>query len=315
MFNMIKLVRNEQMKIDSQLSNMIMMIALVLIVIIMGTVMFFMQDEDASNDWQAKVEMQNVQLVHQLENETLSEAVAKQYRQNLAINEYRLEHDIAPAASENMWSFVKTSATLTILVSLFTIVVAAGIVAGEFTWGTIKLLLIRPVTRSGILLSKYIAVLFYGLRMLVLLFLTSMVVGAILFGIADISIPYLSYANGEIVEKSMFSYVMTTYLLNCIDLLMMVTFAFMISTVFRSSSLSIGLALFLMFTGQQFVQLLSKYEWVKYILFANTNLTQYFEGTPIVEGMTLYFSIVTLFIYFLVFNLLSWYVFNKRDVI
>lgn len=244
MFSMIKLVRNEQMKIYSQFSNLVMIAVLIIIVIIMGAVLFFMQDVD------------------------------------------------------DMWSFVKTSATLTTLISMFTIVVAAGIVAGEFTWGTIKLLLIRPVTRSGILLSKYIAVLLYGLTLLVILFLSSMVVGAIFFGIGDLSTPYL----------------MKTYLLNSIDLLMMVTFAFMISTIFRSSSLAIGLALFLMFTGQQFVLLLSDYQWVKYILFANTNLTQYFEGTPIVEGMTLSFSVFVLIIYFLLFNLLSGYVFNKRDI-
>jgi len=273
MFSMIKLVRNEQMKIYSQLSSTIMIVGLILVVIIMGAVMFFMQDTESTTDWRTTLENQNIQLNHQLDNEPILDVVAKQYRQDMAINEYRLEHDIAPPVSENMFSFVKTSATLTVLVSLFTIVISAGIVAGEFTWGTIKLLLIRPITRSGILLSKYIAVLLYGLTLLVILFLTSMVVGAVFFGLQDISVPYLTYINGDIYEKSMFGHLISTYLLNCIDLLMMVTFAFMISTVFRSSSLAIGLALFLMFTGQQFVQLLSKYEWVKYILPTHTCLT------------------------------------------
>ncbi|MFD2875395.1 ABC transporter permease [Paenibacillus rhizoplanae] len=40
---------------------------------------------------------------------------------------------------------------------------AADSVAGEFTWGTIKLLLIRPWSRSKILLSKYISLVIFSL--------------------------------------------------------------------------------------------------------------------------------------------------------
>ncbi|MBE3554796.1 MAG: ABC transporter permease, partial [Thermicanus sp.] len=66
--------------------------------------------------------------------------------------------------------------------------------------------------------------------------------------------------------------------------------------------------------GSTIVAALSRYGWVKYILFANTDLRQYFDGTPLVEGMTLSFSITVLLAYFLIFNLLSWILFMKRDV-
>ncbi|MEW8987770.1 MAG: ABC transporter permease, partial [Bacillus sp. (in: firmicutes)] len=57
-----------------------------------------------------------------------------------------------------------------------------------------------------------------------------------------------------------------------------------------------------------------KYEWAKYILFANTNLMQYFEGRPMIEGMSLSFSVVMLFLYFCLFIGLAYYVFKKRDI-
>jgi ABC-2 type transport system permease protein len=57
-----------------------------------------------------------------------------------------------------------------------------------------------------------------------------------------------------------------------------------------------------------------KFSWAKYILFANTDLIQYFEGTPMVEGMTLPFSIFMLLLYFALFQLLAFFVFQKRDV-
>jgi ABC-2 type transport system permease protein len=70
-----------------------------------------------------------------------------------------------------------------------------------------------------------------------------------------------------------------------------------------------------MFTGGQFTALLSmKFAWAKYILFANTNLMQYIEGTPLLEGMTMSFSIIMLIIYFVIFQFLAFYVFKKRDV-
>lgn len=47
--------------------------------------------------------------------------------------------------------------------TIFTALVAADSVAGEFTWGTIKLLLIRPWSRSKILLSKYISMVLFSL--------------------------------------------------------------------------------------------------------------------------------------------------------
>jgi ABC-2 type transport system permease protein len=60
--------------------------------------------------------------------------------------------------------------------------------------------------------------------------------------------------------------------------------------------------------------LISRYSWSKYYLFTNTDLSQYLTDSPIVKGMTLQFSIIVLIVYFIVFNLLSWSIFQKRDV-
>ncbi len=141
-----------------------------------------------------------------------------------------------------------------------------------------------------------------------------MLVSGLLFGFTTISQPHLVVENGLVVEKNMVAHILFLYLLRSVDLLMMVTFAFMISTVFRSSSLAIGLALFLMFTGTQVVMIFSQYVWVKYVLFANTYLAQHIEGTQLVEGMTMRFSLIVLAVYFLIFNFFSWVGFKKRDV-
>ena len=213
-----------------------------------------------------------------------------------------------------VWGFVTEFSALIALVSLFVIIIAAGIVAGEFNTGTIKLLLIRPIKRWKVLLSKYIAVLLFAFVALILLFVASFVVGGILFSFKGFNQPYLRFTAGNVTEINMLWHIFITYAYACVNLLMMVTFAFMISAVFRNNTLAVGISLFLMFTGTMLVGLLSKYSWVKYVLFANVNLTVYTDGTPIVKGMTMTFSLMVLAAYFIIFNVISWLVFSKRDV-
>src|SRR5690625_5957268 len=87
---------------------------------------------------------------------------------------------------------------------------------------------------------------------------------------------------------SVFKEMISSYGYGLVNLVMMATFAFMISTVFRNSSLAIGTAIFLMMAGSTIVGMFSERSWAKYILFANTDLQQYAPGyTPWIEGMTL----------------------------
>ncbi|KAA0544964.1 hypothetical protein FZW96_19270 [Bacillus sp. BGMRC 2118] len=64
------------------------------------------------------------------------------------------------------------------------------------------------------------------------------------------------------------------------------------------------------------IALLEHYEIekAKYILFANTNLQQYFDGNPTFDSMTLPFSILIIFVHLLVFIGITFTVFNKRDI-
>jgi ABC-2 type transport system permease protein len=311
---MINLVRNENMKLYSRISTWIMAVLLIVMVIGMGALTRFMIKDPAGGNWKESLKKQNESLRSTISKMADIKSTKDQYMKMIAINEYSIEHNIPPESSNTLWGFVASAAGAISFISLFTIIIGAGTVASEFTEGTIKLLLIRPSKRWKILLSKYISTLIATLFMLVLLFAVSFIVGSIFFGFGGLSQPHLSYMGGEVKEVSMIGYVFSQYGYNCVALIMMATFAFMISTVFRNSSLAIGLSIFLMFTGNTIVQFLSRYSWVKYILFANTNLAMYSDGIPIVEGMTLGFSIIVLIVYFIAFCVISWAGFTKRDV-
>jgi ABC-2 type transport system permease protein len=318
---MFNLIQNENMKIFRQLSTYIMLGLLIVIVIASGFLSKNSAQRASTNtDWKTQLTQQNTDMQKTLtlvkQNPGVgSEQSSAGIEKGIKINNYRIEHNLPPQQGKIVWGFVTDlAAGMISLVSLFSIIIAAGIVAREFNSGTIKLLLIRPLKRWKVLLSKYLAVLLFSLDALILLFIASFIVGGIFYGLSGVGQPYLGFANGNVTEINMLWHIFTTYAYACVNLLMMVTFAFMISTVFRSNSLAVGISLFIMYTGNILVALLSKYSWVKYILFANTNLTVYTDGIPVVKGMTMTFSLLVLAAYFIIFNVISWVVFIKRDV-
>lgn len=311
---MINLIRNENMKLYGRVGTWVMIGLLSLAIIAAGIIIKTISKTTADTNWKQTLRAQNESLKTTMSQMADIGTTKGEYTKIIKVNEYRIKHDIPPTEDKSLWGFTDGAATLVSLISLFTIIIGAGMVSSEFSEGTVKLLLIRPSRRWKILLSKYISTLMTSLLMLLILFTLSFIVGGLLFGFNGVSDPYLSYSSGTVKEVSMVGHIFGVYGYNCVDLIMMGTFAFMISTVFRNGAMAIGLSIFLMFTGTTLVQLLSRYNWVKYILFANTNLRMYTDGVPPVKGMTLEFSIVVLISYFLIFNIISWLGFSKRDV-
>jgi ABC-2 type transport system permease protein len=314
---MVNLVINEWVK-NFRKAGTYVMIGLILVMIIgIGAYQKYEEIKNESSstiEWQQELQQQ-VEADKTLLKENDNANIESITERRLAINEYRLENDLSPSPETNIWSFVSDANAAVTLAGLFTIIIAAGIVSSEFSGGTIKLLLVRPIKRSKILLSKYITVVLYGIFYLAIIYVFSCLLGAILFGFPSSDIPHLAYTDGQVVERNMAVHLIGEYLLNSIDLLMVATMAFMISAVFRNSSLALGISLFLLFMGGTVTILLaSKFEWAKYILFANTDLTMYTDGTPFIDSMTLGFSITILIVYFILFHLLAFGVFKKRDV-
>src|SRR5690606_35087151 len=229
-------------------------------------------------------------------------------------NNYHLANNIKPQPYDG-WEYVLENSFLTSVISLFTIIVAAGIISNEFKWGTIKLLLIRPISRTKILLSKYVSVLIFAFTLLVFLLASSWLVGAVLFGLNGLNPMVVQDMMPGFVQNDVLGEIVKSYGFSLVTLVMMATFAFMISAIFRSSGMAIGLAIFLMMAGNAIVAFLAQYEWSKYILFANTNLKQYTNGMePMIPGMSMTFSIIVLLVYFVIFMAAAWTAFTKRDV-
>jgi ABC-2 type transport system permease protein len=313
------LIINEWVKIFRRPGTYVMIAIVVLFILAFAGINKYEEltsELNISSNWKQELETQIDNDKQALSEMGKTNANLKMfYERQIAIKEYQLEQEMAPQQESHVWSFVSDAQAAVSFAGLFTIIIAAGIVASEFSWGTVKLLLIRPISRSKILLSKYLTVCLFGLTLLVIIYTLSALVGLLLFGQPSSEVPHLAYVNGEVVERNIALHLLGQYFLGSIDILMIATMAFMISAVFRNSSLAIGISLFLFFTGGTATMLLAgRFEWTKYILFANTNLSVYFDGVPPIEGMTLTFSVMILLIYFAVFHLFAFSVFRKRDV-
>ncbi|ANU09636.1 ABC-type transport system permease protein [Planococcus antarcticus DSM 14505] len=315
MSNFMNLIWNEQIKLYAKKSTWIMFAVLAVIALGGGLLTKFMDTEsnfkEYGENWQAEVQEENVQLAAEMEEDEFLE-----FSNPIIIeeNNYYLENNIKPQPYDG-WEYVLENSFLSSLISLFTIIVAAGIISNEFKWGTIKLLLIRPISRTKILFAKYASVLIFALSLLLFLLVASWITGALLFGLNGLNPSIVQQQAGGFAQNGALGEIVQAYGLSLVTLVMMATFAFMISAIFRSSGMAIGLAIFLMMAGNAIVAFLAQYEWSKYILFANTNLEQYMGGgEPMIEGMTLTFSLVVLLVYFALFLGAAWTAFTKRDI-
>lgn len=207
---------------------------------------------------------------------------------------------------ENFIGFLSLSTTLLGVLPFFVIPIAGASVASEFELGTIKFLLIRPARRTKILLSKYVTVLLFCVYFLLYYLVLSIILGSLLFGF-----------NGIADSLSMLRGISIDYTVCLIEMVMMTSFAFMISAVFRSSSLAGGLTIIVILAAKSLVGLLAHYNvwWGKFLLFSNTDFSQYMNGNePLFEGTGIFFSIFILCAHLVSFIGFAWFVFIKRDV-
>lgn len=252
----------------------------------------------------------------------------KEYEEAEKIGLYRLENNISTDASEtpslfetsessqvNFWTVFFQSASLVSVIGLLIIIIAGSCVSNEFSQGTIKFLLINPIKRWKILMSKYFTVITFGYLMILLLFAVMIPAAGIFVGFDGISASYLYISDGAVKEMSPFLHAAILYLLNSVNVVVMATMAFALSSLFKSSALAIGTGVFCMFAGSTIIQILAllKQDWARYLIFANTNLADIYNGNSLFPQHSIIFALVVIAVHMFIFILTAWDGFTKRE--
>ncbi|MEO4054717.1 ABC transporter permease subunit [Solibacillus sp. CAU 1738] len=310
MGKLLKLIQNEWMKLWHQKSTWVMLIILIVVIIGFGGLNKYYSNTD-DRDWRTVVEEELKMDKESLAQEDIDADYASYLQDNIAIAEYRLAENIAPQKGESFASFMSFGVDLFMFVTLFTVIIAASIVSSEYSTGTIKMLLTRPVSRAKILTSKLLTSFLYGFFLIAVSLAMTAIVGLVLFG--QESGVQLTMVDGIIKEVDTWGDLFEKAYLSLGNFTMSILFAFLIGSVFRSSALAIGLTMFLSFSGSLVVMLLSKYWFAKYIWLAH-DLIQYQTGYFMIEGITMPFSLAILAVYAIIFLIISYWSFMKRDV-
>lgn len=205
--------------------------------------------------------------------------------------------------------------TLIIHVPLLIALVTGDLISGEGAMGTIRLLITRPVSRTSILFSKYLAGCAYTFIMLLWLVFLALIVGKMLFGTGDL----LVFNNDGLIvfqEKDVFWRFASGFGLSFLSLLMVATLSLTLSCF---SENSIGpivstMAIIILFTviGALDIPVLQKIQ--PYLFTSHMLAWQSFFHDPI-AGADIIHSSKILLIHIVVLLVIALYKFNKKDIL
>lgn len=310
----MKLVQNEWMKIWHKKGSWVMLILTVaaLFVLLIGTKSLF-ASEQQNMTWQQEQQASIKQMKEDIasgEYNTMPDSL-KSMKEEIELAQYRLDHNLQPVTSNSTVGFINNSSSLITFVSLFSIIVAATITSFEFGSGTIKMLLTRPISRWKILLSKLLTTLIFSISLGVVTYVLAIALGYIFFNSSAVN---LEFVNGQIVQTNIFTESLSSYALSYPDIIISILFAFMIGTVFNSSSLAIGLTLFFTLGSSILVVALANFKIIKYFWFSVSNLKAIIEKTYFIKDVTLPFAITVLSVYAILFLVISFWKFMRQDI-
>ncbi|WYP26073.1 ABC transporter permease [Alkalihalobacillus sp. FSL W8-0930] len=199
--------------------------------------------------------------------------------------------------------------TLFVFVLIFSIVMLISGIATEYKSGTMKQLLIRPISRTQILLSKWVTIYLVTIGIFVGIAILSLLIGYVFFD--------SNTAFGESVS-TLFQLIL--YRLPMLFFYQVL--ALLLAILTRSTALALSPILILHFTGSIVMVFLERFEWSKFIIIPNLNLLYYssneliqYPGGPYSDGMTLGFSLAVIAVYSIILLVIAHLVFKKKDVL
>lgn len=217
------------------------------------------------------------------------------------------------------YTFQNSIGTYIAIIVMVVVIVAGVSISEEFNKGTVKLLLVRPYSRTKILISKLIAVFITMLITTVAILILQFIIGGIVYGFGTymMNVVQFDFTTNSIVTLNIFAYLGLIFVCKLPIFILIGTLAFALSTLFLNSPLAVALPI-LGYMGSDVINMIAisyKWDWVKYFVTPNWDLSQYlFGGTPMFSGISIEFSITICAIYFVIMLVASIVSFKKRNI-
>ena len=279
----------------------------------------------ATNDWRKLAGQQIIDLKNRLDSPYMDQKSQASTRVRMEQLQYNLDNNINPleqSAAKFTTKFMEQSIFL--FLPLLIIMLAADMVSGESSSGTIKLLLVRNVPRWKILLSKYLTLVILEVMVVFFAFVLSALISGFFFGfggwLAPVATGFKVLAgkldSSSVLNVPQWQYSLMVYSLAFFVSVVVGSISLMISILVKSTAASIGIIMSTLVAGNFISYFLSDWKITRYMFMVNLRLTDYLSGSfqPI-EGMTMVFSITVLLGWAIASIIISFVYFTKQDIL
>ncbi|TCP65777.1 ABC transporter permease [Baia soyae] len=270
----------------------------------------------------------------------------------IAFNEHYLKQDKRPLLTNNAGTFSLTESTaysatkdvlglgLSLILPLMVILIMADIVSDETTRGTLKLLLIRPISRTKVLFGKWTAGILATILLVGIFFTVTLLTNFALYGTFGAHAPQfmdVSFVE-HMVDKSRFfepQYSGATlvpisvalfygFIHMLIASIAIASLTFLFSTIFASPMVSTSIPMVIVVAGTVLLQMSLKSPFFKYFIgthlsFISTFLdnawgdSSFYQFTK--SNITMTGSIIILLGWILVPTMIAIIRFHKKDIL
>ncbi|MEG1004514.1 MAG: ABC transporter permease subunit [Clostridium sp.] len=217
-------------------------------------------------DWRDEVKSEIESYKRDIKNAGYDEEGVKHLEQQIKDKQYFLDNNIEPI--EN-WEFFPSNVAVQVMMILGMGILVAGIavfmsdiVSGECTPATVKFLLVQPVSRAKVLLSKFIAIVITVVGMIAGLEVAAFGIMGAFTGFDAMKMPVtigqkyiinqeifikqgfkqLELVPGSGYQSTMGDLVLKGFLLQLLFIVACVAFIFMISSLFKSSMITMAVS-------------------------------------------------------------------------
>jgi len=263
------------------------------------------------------------------QNQTYAEYVAQMERRIAALNktiiiaQKSLDSDrpdmvyVPDGARNRTVEFLQYTA----VVALFGVLLGGWLIASEYQQGTIRLLMIRPKTRTKILMAKFGAAVVVWLVVDLASSLLNGIANGALFGFADFAFPNYTVAG----EMGFLAFYIPKMLACIMPILFAFSIAFLLSVLSKNMAVAIAIPI-LFYIGSVITMNLFIYQqnmgWIAYTPIPFMQMASFFSRYSAVTNLiqrgvdlNLTYGILLLFGLSAVFTALAILTFKKRDIV
>ena len=320
---MNKLILIELKKIFHKKSIYVIYI-LILIFVILNNILI-LQDKSKNNYLnEAKYQYQkNLELKENYKDKKLSYNEKLKYQtilENIELNKYIIDNNKNINNYKTLNYQLKTTLEdYEIFIIIIILITSSTIISNELKEGTIKLLLIKPYTRNQILLSKYLSMIIVMVLSIIYLYLTQLLIGGFYLGFSSLQekVVIYNFQLSTIMCYNIFGYTFLRVLLKLPMLILLSTLSFLISIITSNNILSLTISLIVYIFSASIKSLAINYNLkiMKYLLTMNWNINEYLFGKlSEYKYLNLTTSIIICIIYYIFLLVLSFIIFNKKDI-